>query len=131
VLSQQYGIEFWLERAYLDVCTTDDWLSDEDGLRLGVVVVLKIGRARHKLLRQQLTLKREALRLSVIRAVFGLDGGIGSPASMPASGFDSGAGEPNASADNATAPSPTPPSGPDAEVSLRQAVRGRQGPVGC
>jgi hypothetical protein len=101
VLSQQYDIDFWLEQAYLDVCTADDWLSDTDGLRLGVSAVLKIGRARHELLAPA-SLKPEAVLHGIVRTVFGLADAIESPASIPASGSSFDADEPDVSSDNAS-----------------------------
>jgi hypothetical protein len=151
VLSQQYGIEFWLERAYLDVCTADNWLSDEEGLRLGVVAVLKVGRARHEL-RTPATLQPESSRLGIVRAVFGLTDANGTPASISPSGSGSEADEcdapshietvpptsvrasdsvslhdeVDASSDNAVVPTPPPASDPDPE-SLQVSIRGLDG----
>jgi hypothetical protein len=125
VLSQQYGIDFWLERAYLDVCTTDDWLSDEDGLRLGVAAVLKIGRVRHEL-RMPAALKPETSRLGIVRAAFGLVDAIESSTTALNSGSGSGADLNVASSDNAAGPTSPPPSEPDAESAKVCVQHGRR-----
>jgi hypothetical protein len=125
VLSQQYGIDSWLERAYMDVCTADGWLSDEDGLRLGVAAVLKIGRARHEL-RTPAALKPVTSRLGIVRAAFGLVDAIESPTTALASGSGSEVDLSVASSDNAAGPTPPPPSEPDAESAKVWVQRGRR-----
>jgi hypothetical protein len=112
VLSQQYGVEFWLERAYFDVCTADDWLSDADGLRLGVTTVLKIGRARHEL-RTPAALKPESSCLNVVRTTFNLADAIVSPTMA----LDSSSGSKVARLDTSShnAAHLTPPSASDSD----------------
>jgi hypothetical protein len=46
VLARTYGVDHWLLPAYQDICVREEWLSDEEGYRLGIDDVLKIGRAR-------------------------------------------------------------------------------------
>jgi hypothetical protein len=46
VLGRKYGIEHWLGPAYRAICERDEWLSKEEGARLGLEDVLKIGHAR-------------------------------------------------------------------------------------
>jgi hypothetical protein len=46
VLAREYGVSHWLPLAYRDICAREEWLSDEEGYRLGLGDVLKIGRAR-------------------------------------------------------------------------------------
>jgi hypothetical protein len=123
VLSQQYGIEFWLERAYLDVCIADDWMSDGDGLRLGVAAVLKIGRARHEL-RMPAALKPETSRLGIVRATFGLADAIGSPSSISASSSGSKVDGADGTADIAAVSTPPLASNPDVESALVSAGAG-------
>jgi hypothetical protein len=114
VLSQQYGIEPWLERAYVDIYTAEDWLSDADGLRLGVSAVLKIGRARHEL-RMPAALQPENLRIKIVRAAFGFADPIGTPTTALGSCFASEVALTNALLDNAAKLASSPASEPDAE----------------
>jgi hypothetical protein len=114
VLSQQYGIHSWLERAYMDVCTADGWLSDEDGLRLGVAAVLRIGRARHEL-RMPAALKPESSRLDIVREICSLATTVVSPATTLACNLGSELVLTDASSGDAAEPTPPPSADPDSE----------------
>jgi hypothetical protein len=130
VLSQQYGIQFWLERAYMEICTADDWLSDADGLRLGVSAVLKIGRARRELCAPALLRPDSCSHIAIVRAAFGLAGALERQSSMPP--FDPAlkTGKTEAKLDNVQPPMPPPDSdlnADSAEVSRRRSVVSVQG----
>jgi hypothetical protein len=69
VLARVYGIKHWLPLAYQTLCEREVFLSDEEGLRLGIEDVLKIGRARTAM--RALPVGGLA-RIDVVRTAFGL-----------------------------------------------------------
>jgi hypothetical protein len=70
VLGRKYDIEHWLRPAYQAICEREEWLSEQEGERLGLRAVLKIGRVR-QLLRAPAVLKKEEERRSLLDGVFG------------------------------------------------------------
>jgi hypothetical protein len=71
VLGRKYGIEHWLGPAYQAICERDEWLSEEEGSRLGLEDVLKIGRAR-QLMIAHATVKVAVQRDAVLYEVFSI-----------------------------------------------------------
>jgi hypothetical protein len=71
VLAQNYAVHEWRASAYLAICADSHWLSDEDGCRLGLEVVMKIGRARDALRTPSLLIS-SGRHASLIADVFGL-----------------------------------------------------------
>jgi hypothetical protein len=70
VLARDYDIWEWLEGAYLDVCQSSEYPSDEDCHRLDRATIVMIGRAREAL-RSPGTLIPFPARAELIRRVFG------------------------------------------------------------
>jgi hypothetical protein len=70
VLGRKYNIEHWLRPAYQAICEREEWLSEQEGERLGLRDVLKIGHAR-QLLRAPAVLREEEERRSLLSGVFG------------------------------------------------------------
>jgi molecular chaperone GrpE (heat shock protein) len=70
VLGRKYDVEHWLRPAYQAICEREEWLSEQEGERLGLRDVLKIGRAR-QLLRAPVVLREEEERRSLLDGVFG------------------------------------------------------------
>jgi molecular chaperone GrpE (heat shock protein) len=70
VLGRKYDVEHWLRPAYQAICEREEWLSEQEGERLGLRDVLKIGRAR-QLLRAPAVLREEEERRSLLDGVFG------------------------------------------------------------
>jgi hypothetical protein len=69
-LGKQYGIDHWLSPAYQAVCERDLSLTDEEGMRLGLMDVLKIARAR-QIIRSSTLLMTPATRSVALDAWFG------------------------------------------------------------
>jgi hypothetical protein len=70
VLVQNYDIEHWLRPAYQAICEREEWLSEQEGERLGLRAVLKIGHVR-QLLRAPAVLKEAEERGALLDGVFG------------------------------------------------------------
>jgi hypothetical protein len=69
VLGRKYKIGPWLRPAYQAICEREEWLSEQEGERLGLRDVLKIGHAR-QLLRAPAVLREEEERRSLLGGVF-------------------------------------------------------------
>jgi hypothetical protein len=70
VLGRKYKIGPWLRPAYQAICEREEWLSEQEGERLGLRDVLKIGHAR-QLLRAPAVLREEEERRALLGGVFG------------------------------------------------------------
>jgi hypothetical protein len=68
VLGHMYDVRHWLLPAYQEICEDEAWLSDEEGRRLGIDDVLKIGRARHALRSNDPSDKTKS---ALVREIFG------------------------------------------------------------
>jgi hypothetical protein len=68
VLGHMYDVRHWLLPAYQEICEDEAWLSDEEGRRLGIDDVLKIGRARHALRSSDPSDKTKS---ALVREIFG------------------------------------------------------------
>jgi hypothetical protein len=69
VLAHTYDIDHWLPLAYNALCARTEWLSDEEGLKLGIHDVLKIGRARAAMRTENVTLNDSA-RFTLVHDIF-------------------------------------------------------------
>jgi hypothetical protein len=68
VLGHMYDVRHWLLPAYQEICEYEAWLSDEEGRRLGINDVLKIGRVRHALRSSDASDKTKS---ALVREIFG------------------------------------------------------------
>jgi hypothetical protein len=71
VLARDYDVCEWMEEAYLAVCQSSEYPSDEDCLRLDPVTIVRIGRAREAL-RSPGTLVLSERHPEVVRRIFKL-----------------------------------------------------------
>jgi hypothetical protein len=70
VLAHKYGVSHWLLPAYHNICEREEWLSDEEGYRLGLGDVLKIGRARQAVR----SADPATSSVTLIKKIFGCEG---------------------------------------------------------
>jgi hypothetical protein len=70
ILGRKHNVPSWLHAAYLEVCVREEWLSTEEGERLGLHDVLAIGKTRTAMRASTFLLVSQDQRMSLITDTF-------------------------------------------------------------
>jgi hypothetical protein len=70
ILGRKHNVPSWLHAAYLEVCVREEWLSTEEGERLGLYDVLAIGKTRTAMRASTFLLVSQDQRMSLITDTF-------------------------------------------------------------